>query len=331
MKEEYFKKIGHYHLYHKDKIQFMYHGQQIIFSDNITVGQYFLNESNVTIFVNDLYNLFFINWEQTRNISFIFNNNYKDVIAFKNKDTLGNILKRYLLEIGHSGLLELMRQPDISLFYNSQQIQPEDKTTIGEFFLNDNNPIIFIVDNRNLISLIYVTFKTTQGNILSFNFNYRKSIDLLLTKYLCEIDKPEFIGKNDKIVFLYKARPIKFGDKTTVINFFVNDYNPIILVMDTDNLLSYKDIKKKNINFQRDTGRKNNIVVNYGTTVEQSIKKYLYRIGRIELIEYWDSENRKRIIFTARSNSINFEQSLVEKYFNNNEKVQVLGVDSFFQ
>ena len=330
MKAKYFLEIGHYHLYHKDKIQFIYNGQQIIFKDNITVGQYFLNESNVTIFVSDLYNLFSINWEQSKNISFIFNNDFKDIIAFNNKDTTGNLLKKYLCKIEHKELTKLMGNNDISLFYNSQQIQSEDKTTIGEFFLNNNNPIISVVDNKNLISLIHVTFKTTQGNVLKFHINPKKSIDLLLTKYLCEIDKPEFIGKSDKIVFLYKARSIKFGDKTMVRNYFDNDYKPVILVMDTDNLLSYEEFKKKNIIFESDSGQKNNITVSFGTTVEQSIKKYLYRIGGIELIEYCYCENKERISFTASSNNINFEQSLVEKYFNSYYgTVKVFGVNNF--
>ena len=42
-------------------------------------------------------------------------------------------------------------------------------------------------------------------------------------------------------------------------------------------------------------GRKDNIIVNYGTTVEQAIKIYLYRIAEEESIDSYYSKNKSPI------------------------------------
>ena len=55
---EYFCKIiGHERIYRKVKLQFMYNGKQIRNDPYITIGQCFQNDSNPSIFVNDIYNL----------------------------------------------------------------------------------------------------------------------------------------------------------------------------------------------------------------------------------------------------------------------------------
>jgi hypothetical protein len=55
---------------------------------------------------------------------------------------------------------------------------------------------------------------------------------------LREVGKPGL--KNDipsKLCFLYNAKQMKPGDKTTLTHFFKNDKNPIVVVNDINNLL----------------------------------------------------------------------------------------------
>ena len=84
---------------------------------------------------------------------------------------------------------------------------------------------------------INVLFKTTQGIYHNIVVNYGTTIDQLLTKYLKLVKRPDLIGnKSNKTVFLYNLCKLRFGDKTTVENYFKGVSNPIIIVNDVNNL-----------------------------------------------------------------------------------------------
>ena len=314
---DYFQEIGHTKLYRKDKIQFIYNCQKMIYGENTTIGQYFLQESNPIIFVNDVYNLFSINWDQTRNIIFQDEQNYKHELSIRNEDNLDCLLKKYLFKIDHTELID--KKDEIKYFYNLQPIQFGDKTTVGEFFLYDCNPVIYVTDIYKKIKYISVTFKTTLGNIFKTEINYKRTLGHLLMKYLFEIDHLELIDRNDKIQFLCNAQQIQFGDKTIIGEFFHNEKNPIILVTDINNLLSNNSLQKKNVKFDTTRGKMNNLIVNHGTTIENLIKLYLYREGGLELIDNYYS--KKNIKFTFNGGNIDtpgLKTKTVEKIFKNN-------------
>ena len=70
--------------------------------------------------------------------------------------------------------------------------------------------------------------------------------------------------------------------------------------------------------FGRTNGRKDNLVVNYGTTVEQAIKMYLYKLGEEESIDSHYSKNKtKKFLFVNNANKLNKVQKNVEDYFQN--------------
>ena len=314
---EYFCKIiGYERICRKDKLQFMYNGKQIRNDPYITIGQCFQNDSNPLIFVNDIYNLLLINWKQTKNITFIVNNNYKKKYTFDNSMTLYSILVHFLSNIDH---YELKNISEIKYLYNGLQIS-FDGDTVGEFFLNDYNPIIYVMDMNNLIKPIDITFKTIQG-IFNISVYYKRTAGFLLMQYLDEIGHSELIDRNDKIKFLYKAKQIKFWEKTNVNTLFLNDNNPLIVVIDTDNVLSNNTISKINVIFDS-FGKTSSIVVNFGTTIEQLIKKYLFKVGKIELIENY-SKNHIYILYNGIRYFFN-DQNYVEKIFFNNPIPKVL-------
>ena len=64
-------------------------------------------------------------------------------------------------------------------------------------------------------------------------------IKQVLDKYLKEVNKQELIDDNsNKICFLYNGNKIKSEDMNfKVFEFFKNDFNPIIVVNDPNNLI----------------------------------------------------------------------------------------------
>ena len=113
------------------------------------------------------------------------------------------------------------------------------------------------MDINYLIKPIDVTFITSHGNIFKVIINYKRTLGYLLMKYLDEIYHSELIDRNDKIQFLYKEQQFKFGDKTIVGELFLNDNNPLIIVMDVNNFLSNNSLEKMNILFDFQGKRKN--------------------------------------------------------------------------
>ena len=158
------------------------------------------------------------------------------------------------------------------------------------------------------------------------NLNYILKIKIqwhLLIKYLIEIDHAELIDKSDKIQFLYNARQINFGDRNTVRKYFHNVNNPVILVMDINNLLSNNSLAKQNVIFlDESNNQKVNVVVNIGTTIEQLIKMYLYKVGGLELID--DYYSKKNIcFFYDHWNISSFGEETVEKFLSKGDPIPI--------
>ena len=190
-------------------------------------------------------------------------------------------------------------------------------TSIGDYFENDNNPVIFVMDMNNFLSSINVTFKTTYGHCFNLTIRRIRTLDHLLTKYVYEMKHFELVDTN-KIGFFYYNKQIIFGDNTTLNEVFLNDNNPLIAVVDANYLLYNNLLNKVNLFFTRCDGRKNCLAVNYGTTVEQAIKMYLYKLGEEESIDsYYSKNNYLRFKFLYNACNIKGKQINVELFFNN--------------
>ena len=132
MIRNYFSTIEKEFLLESKKIELLFDGKQIKYEDNTTVGQYFQNESVITIIVNDPNNLYFIDWNQTKNVVFQVNTGYKIELTYKLRESLDELLKHFLNKIDHTELI--YNNKNIQYLYNSQLIKFGDKTTIGELF-----------------------------------------------------------------------------------------------------------------------------------------------------------------------------------------------------
>ena len=128
-------------------------------------------------------------------------------------------------------------------------------------------------------------------------------------KYYNEIGHPELMI-NEQIHFLFNARQIKYGDRTTIKNCFLTVKNPVILVVDRNNLLTNHNTKKITVSFN--DSDKVFITANFGTTTEQLIKMYLYKVGGKELIDDYYSQKKKLNSFIMLKLS-NLENKLLLK------------------
>ena len=109
-----------------------------------------------------------------------------------------------------------------------------------QYFSNVEIPCITVNNVLDCPSepVIFVKFRSTTGSSLELFYPISNSVDDLLNLFFREVGKPGL--KNDipnKLCFLYNAKQMKPGDKTTLKNFFKNDENPKVVVNDINNLL----------------------------------------------------------------------------------------------
>ena len=84
---------------------------------------------------------------------------------------------------------------------------------------------------------IDIKFKTFSGFRTIITFDYEDNLADIINKFFKEIKKPELIGKTDnKIFFLYNGNKMAYDTKTKAKQFFKNK-NPVIAVVDSDNLI----------------------------------------------------------------------------------------------
>ena len=124
-----------------------------------------------------------------------------------------------------------------------------------------------------------------------------------------------------------------------ISNLMINDNNFIINNSEDEEFLRgfilgfqeeiNKVVPKMNVIFENTKGKKENIIVYFGTTIDELLKIYLKRINRMDLIK-----DSYKITFSANARFLKFgDITLVEHFFHNeiNPKVVVNETpDSFF-
>ena len=79
-------------------------------------------------------------------------------------------------------------------------------------------------------------FKTTQGFTFNIPFNAKRTINDLVQTFFKRVDREDLINKN-VISMLFNAAMIPFKSEDKIINLFRNNINPIIMVLDVQNLI----------------------------------------------------------------------------------------------
>ena len=114
-----------------------------------------------------------------------------------------------------------------------------NSTKVETFFQNNNNPKVMVYDKSHLIGEgdKVVSFKNPNGSEITLKFGNNSYLENLLNYYWITIVKIKLIGNKD-INFIYNNSEIKQSYlKTKVWYFFKNNDKPIIIVLDSKNLI----------------------------------------------------------------------------------------------
>ena len=190
-----------------------------------------LNENNLNINNSEI---------QKMNVVFRATNGINTPIQIDCEKTVDQLLKIYLTTVDK---LDLYHKPhDVCFLYNAVKISYGDQTKIKDFFKYQPNPKITVNFIKDLVPgpTRVVTFKTTGGAKHEIEiFNDYETTSSLLKRYLKTVNRPDLIeDKSNKIIFIYNARKIQFGDNIKLIELFKNDFKPIIVVNDPNCLIN---------------------------------------------------------------------------------------------
>jgi len=158
-------------------------------------------------------------------------------MVFDYGTTMDEVLKKYWELIGKP---ENIHSNRFCFLFNANIINYGIKTPVEQYFKFENMPCVIVNDVYGLTGtpIVMVKFRSTTGSSWDMDDYISDSVDGLLNIFLEQIGKPGL--KNDipsKLCFLYNAKQMKPGDKTTLENFFKNDKNPKVIVNDINNLL----------------------------------------------------------------------------------------------
>ena len=256
----------------KDDLKLLYNENEIEFSDEKNIGEYFSKDINPKIIIIDKKNLLKSNY----NITFQTKNESKIILKANPKDLIEHYIRKYINKIDIYPIL----YHETKFFYNETRINLEDYSlSVEDYFKSDMNPII--IDSNNLLdskpfNFTFFTFQAIDENKITRMINYGSvvTIDFLLKQYLYTIDHPELIN-TDEIKFLFNSKYLKFGDETFLDEYFKNEHNPTILVIYYINC----SLRPEKINIFIDIyslHRHFCLSVNKGETMEYIFKKFFY-------------------------------------------------------
>ena len=117
--------------------------EQYYYDDDLQPHLYFDNDKeSEDEDENDKYNIIFMTTQGT-----------KHSITFNPKDTIGFMIKKYLIRVGRYELIEKLNEKKniLAFLYNIHNLKINDETKIKDFFGENKNPKIVINDVNDLI------------------------------------------------------------------------------------------------------------------------------------------------------------------------------------
>ena len=149
-------------------------------------------------------------------------------------------MKIYLTRVDKLDLYQ-NKFKDVFFLYNAQIIKYGDQTKLKDFFKCSPSTRITVNYINEMVPgpKRVVTFKTTGGAKHEIEiFNDYETTSSLLKRYLKTVNRPDLIeDKSNKIIFIYNARKIQFGDNIKLNELFKDDFEPIIVVNDPNYLI----------------------------------------------------------------------------------------------
>ena len=175
------------------------------------------------------------------NVIFTTSNGIRTNIYIDIEKTVDQLLKIYLTRVDKLDLYQ-NKSEDVCFLYNVVKIRYGDQTKLKDFFKYQTDQKITVNYLKNLVPgrIRVVTFKTTGGAKHEIEiFNDYETTSSLLKRYLKTVNRPDLIeDKSNKIIFIYNARKIQFGDNIKLNELFKDDFNPIIVVNDPNYLIN---------------------------------------------------------------------------------------------
>ena len=159
---------------------------------------------------------------------------------------------------------------------------------------------------NNIESKINIIFVETSGNRTNIAANIDTTVNELLEKYLTKIQRPDLIGEDGIIAFIYNANRLYFGDMNKIGTIFKNCTFSKVCV----NSFKNKKNQYKNIIFKTSKGITNKLSVNFEKPIGWLLKYYLVVVKKPELIK--DNNN---IYFLANAAKIDFNNRKAIKEF----------------
>ena len=151
--------------------------------------------------------------------------------------TVHQLLKHYLKRIGKPELERNNTQ--LRFKHNYEILKFNDQTPIEKFFKyrlgSPNSYKITVLVPGDFQK--EVIFKTSSGIQDRIYIKLEATVEQCLQEYLKGVSKKELIEKKGEINFIDKGNIIKSDEKEIVGNYF-KEYEPIIMVLDPNNLIS---------------------------------------------------------------------------------------------
>lgn len=158
----------------------MYNQNKIEYDNTTKIEDFFNNDNNPIIQVNDLEGMLLCSPITFYSITFKTNQGYTTILYSFVHYEIGKITSSYLIYIEHPELIG--KKDNIIFLYKGQRL--DEKTTARKFFKNDSEPKILVIDTNNLLvnASKYNYSKTEPRVIVIFNTEkgYRLPMPLIL-------------------------------------------------------------------------------------------------------------------------------------------------------
>ena len=217
---KYFEKMNHkeiIELQRENEIEFKYNQKYIKYYDNTTIEEYFKNDSNPIIQVNDDDEMLLEEPFTNYYIIFETSQGYTSFYVSEIKITMKDIISNYFRYIDQPELID--NRDKIIFLYNGKKIN--ENLTARKCFKIQTKPKLFVMDENNLLinglkfngkrlEKISVIFKTNHDTII-MTFNYSVTAGEMIKEYLLKIKHPEYIN-NNKIQFIYNSKTLNYEE-----------------------------------------------------------------------------------------------------------------------
>ena len=220
------------------EIQFVYNNNNLDCYDNTTLEEYFNNDNNPIIHINDLNDLLISEKIEKYNITFKTSQGSSILLESFIESKIERIIFNFFKYIEHPELIK--KRDNIQFLYNGERIN--ENISAIKCFKNESNPNILVMDLDNLLinilannendsKYINVFFRTERGRTIKILVKFGTTVENLLEKFLLKLDyQPEINLFHKEILFRYNTNDMYFYAKKVVEQVFGNITNPKVNV-----------------------------------------------------------------------------------------------------